>query len=55
VVNTASRLQSVAGPGEIIISRATFDRLNGQIAAESRGRVGLRGRVAEVEIFQVAG
>jgi adenylate cyclase len=54
VVNTASRLQSVAGPGEIIISRATFDRLNGQVAAQSRGRVGLRGRVAEVEIFQVA-
>lgn len=55
VVNTASRLQSVAGPGEIIISRATFERLNGQIEPRSRGSVGLRGRVAEVEIFQVDG
>jgi adenylate cyclase len=53
VVNAASRLQSVAGPGEIIISRATFERLNGQVEAHSRGSVGLRGRVAEIEIFQV--
>jgi class 3 adenylate cyclase len=53
VVNTASRLQAITPPGGILISRATFDRLNGRLAARSRGTVSLRGRVAEVEIFEV--
>jgi adenylate cyclase len=53
VVNTASRLESIIGPGEIVISRATYERLNGQVEARSRGSIGLRGRIAEVEIFDV--
>ena len=54
VVNIASRLEAITPPGQVYISRATFDRLNGRISAQSRGRVSLRGRVAEVEIFEVA-
>jgi len=53
VVNTASRLEKLAGPDEIIISGATFERLDGLVPARSRGKVGLRGRVAEVDIFEV--
>lgn len=53
VVNTASRLEKLATPGQIIISKATFDRLNGEIEARSCGCVELRGRTAQVEIFEV--
>jgi len=53
VVNTASRLETIASPGEILLSRATFDRLNGEIGIRPRGTVSLRGRVAEVEVFDV--
>ena len=54
VVNTAARIEeSVAGPGQIVISRATFDRLEGQIAARSLGNVPLRGRSEAVEMFEV--
>jgi adenylate cyclase len=55
VVNTAARIEeSVAGPGQIIISRATFDRLDGQIEARSLGPVQLRGRSGSVEMFDVS-
>ena len=54
VVNTASRLEAITPPGQIFISRATFDRLDGRIPARSRGNVSLRGRVAEVEVFEVS-
>jgi class 3 adenylate cyclase len=53
VVNTASRLEKLAGPDEIVISGVTFARLDNLIPARSRGKVGLRGRVAEIEIFEV--
>ena len=54
VVNTASRIEaSVAGAGQIVISRATYDRLNGQIPATSLGTVQLRGRMSAVEVFEI--
>jgi adenylate cyclase len=54
VVNTAARIEeSVAGPGQIVVSRATFDRLDGQIAARSLGHVQLRGRSEPVEMFEI--
>ncbi len=54
VVNTAARIEeSVAQAGQIVISRATFDRLNGQIPAQSLGPVALRGRSEAVEMFEI--
>jgi adenylate cyclase len=54
VVNTAARIEeSVAGAGQIVVSRATFDRLNGQIPAKSLGAVSLRGRSEPVEMFEI--
>ena len=54
VVNTAARLEeSLAGAGQIVISRATFDRLGGQIPARPLGTVNLRGRTVGVEVFEI--
>ena len=54
VVNTASRLEStVAQPGQIVISKATRERLDGTIAVRSIGAVAVRGRKETVEVFAV--
>ncbi|HJN42673.1 MAG: hypothetical protein CL477_14040 [Acidobacteria bacterium] len=56
VVNTASRMQSeVAAAGQIVISRATYDRVSDQISARPLGELPLRGRTGQVEIFEVDG
>ena len=56
VVNTASRMQSeVAAPGQIVIGRATFDRVRDQVSARPLGKVSLRGRSDQVEVFEVDG
>lgn len=55
VVNTASRLESsVAKPGQIIISRATRDRLDDSIPVRSLGRLSVRGRQQPVEVFDAS-
>jgi adenylate cyclase len=53
VVNTAARLETIAKPDQIVISRATFDRIQPPIAARSLGEVPLRGRVEKVEVLSV--
>jgi len=54
VVNTAARIEeSVAGAGQVVISKATFDRLGGQAPANSLGRVQLRGRSQPVDVYEV--
>lgn len=56
VVNTASRMQSeIATAGQIVISRATFDRVRDQISARPLGELRVRGRSAHVEVFEVEG
>ena len=53
-VNTTSRLESsVAKPGQIIISRETYDRLQGAVRATPLGPVALRGRDSAIEVFAV--
>ena len=52
VVNTASRLESaVAKPGQIIISKATRERLDDSFSVKPLGSVTLRGRHEPVEVF----
>ena len=52
VVNTASRMESsVAKPDQVVISRATLDRLPEKIPTKSLGALQLRGRAASVEVF----
>ena len=54
VVNTAARIeQTVAGAGPIVVSRATYDRLEGKVAARSLGAHQFRGRTSRVELFEV--
>jgi len=54
VVNIASRLESsVCKPDQIIVTRETIDRLKQPIPSTSLGRVTVRGRQAEVEIFEL--
>jgi class 3 adenylate cyclase len=53
VVNTASRLESLAEPDQIIVSRATFDRLAPPIAATPLGEKAIRGRAAKIEVLSI--
>ena len=54
VVNACSRLEStVCKPDQIILSRATLDRLTRPYATSSLGAFSLRGRQAEVEVFDI--
>ena len=54
VVNTAARLQSeVAGPGQIVLSRATLERLPVPPVVEDIGPIKVRGRAATVEAFRL--
>jgi len=54
VVNVCSRMESmVCKPDQIVASRATIDRAAGSAAATPLGRFALRGRSAEVEVFEI--
>ena len=53
VVNTASRLESLAEPDQIIVSRATYDRISPPIAATPLGEKAIRGRAAKVEVLSI--
>jgi adenylate cyclase len=54
-VNLAARLEADAKPGQILISRATFERVRGRIEARSLGMLRLRGKELPVEAFEVLG
>lgn len=54
VVNACSRIESaVCKPGQIVCSRATLDRTTRTFDTRSLGRISLRGRESEVELFEV--
>jgi len=54
-VNLAARLQTQAQPGQILISRETYDRLGDMVRARSLGLIKIRGREEEVEVYEVLG
>jgi class 3 adenylate cyclase len=53
VVNTASRIEALAEPDQILVSRATFDRLQPPVRATSLGEREIRGRTGKVEILSI--
>ncbi len=54
-VNTASRLESLAAPGEILISYETSAHVEGEIACDAKGEVEVKGLAYPVATYQVLG
>ncbi|HKF84748.1 MAG TPA: adenylate/guanylate cyclase domain-containing protein [Candidatus Limnocylindrales bacterium] len=52
LVNTASRLQSVAPPGSVLVDESTHQASSGAIAYEPAGEQVLKGKVAPVASFR---
>jgi class 3 adenylate cyclase len=52
-VNIASRLEGESMPGGILISRATYDLIKGQVKAQPRGRIKLKGVLDPVEAWDM--
>ncbi len=55
VVNTASRLQTLADPGEVLVGESTHDATDEVIAYESRGALVARGRERPVNVWTATG
>jgi adenylate cyclase len=56
VPNTAARIEdAVAASGQIVITRATLDRLEGKARTQPLGVRRFRGQTKEVELFEVLG
>jgi class 3 adenylate cyclase/DNA-binding NarL/FixJ family response regulator len=53
-VNLAQRIQQWAGPGEIVISEATYTALQHPIETEALPRQQVKGRLAEVGAYRIA-
>ncbi|HJW89497.1 MAG TPA: adenylate/guanylate cyclase domain-containing protein [Anaerolineales bacterium] len=51
--NTAARLASAAGAGEILMSAPAYARLNPAPAARERRRLELKGKSQPVEVFVI--
>lgn len=52
-VNTASRICSIAGPGEILISENTKNYLQGEYRLEEAGEWSLKGKEEKLKLFRV--
>ena len=54
-VNTAARLQSATEPGQILVSRATFDLTKHLFAFESLGALTVKGKAEAVAVHRLLG
>ncbi len=54
-VNVASRLESAAEPGEILISYETFALVRDEIQCEERGKIEVKGIAYPVSVYSVVG
>jgi adenylate cyclase len=52
-VNLASRLESNAKAGQILISERTFEMVKGQIQAKAMGAIRVKGKEEEVGVYLV--
>jgi len=54
-VNLASRLESNAKPGQILVSRRILDLVRDAVEAHPLGRLRIKGKGDEVEVYEVVG
>lgn len=54
-VNVASRLQSNAGPGEVLISEGAYDQVRGLVEVEPLEPLSVKGRTVPVPVYRVTG
>ena len=54
-VNTASRLEGQAKAGTVIISEAVYERIKDRINCVDAGKVSLKGKAEEAQIYEVLG
>ncbi len=54
-VNTASRLEGQAAAGTVILSEAVYERIKDRIICEDAGKVRLKGKADEVQIYRALG
>ena len=52
-VNLASRLCSIAGPGEVLVDEATLAKLGNRAQAEPKGEVNLKGFSEPVNVYRL--
>ena len=52
-MNVASRLQSMAEPGTILIGATTFSRVRGRFYFLPHGNRPVKGKSAGIEVFEV--
>src|SRR5882672_3224695 len=52
-VNLAARLESNAKPGQILISYRTYERVRDLVEARPLGRIRVKGKEEEVEVYEV--
>jgi class 3 adenylate cyclase len=52
-VNVASRLQTEAAPGEVLIGAMTYEATRDRVTVEPVGRLDLKGRADPVEVFRL--
>ena len=52
-INTSSRLQTAAAPGQVVVGRLTWEQLDDPTAGESLGAISLKGKRDPVEAWQL--
>jgi adenylate cyclase len=52
-VNLAARLESCAGPGQILVSAVTYARLDGAVRGRALGRFTVKGRDEPVAVWEL--
>ena len=52
-VNLASRLESIAGPGQVLVSALTYARLAGVVRGRPLGRFAVKGKEDEVDVWEL--
>ena len=53
VVNTAQRLQNIAGPGQIVINKSAYEKIKTSFRCEWVGEVSLKNKTSPLVIYNV--
>ena len=53
VVNVASRICSLAGPGKVLVGKSVADRVSSAYETHSLGQQTLKGKTTETEVFEI--